>query len=134
MDILARGRKCLLCPRIKEGVSHRSSYTGLKYKIKHNFTCKSKYLSRPNKINYQNNETFFLLSDTKLIEFTSIRLQFPLSPFLDAFLLQQPATCVLDPQLSESVWYVFDSESASRTETFRTTVLLKSLATNNARF
>ena len=39
-----RGRRCMLCPRLKEGSSFRSTYTGLSYKMKHNFTCKSKYV------------------------------------------------------------------------------------------
>ena len=38
-----RGRKCELCPRIKEGNNFRSSYTGKSYTIRHNLTCKSKY-------------------------------------------------------------------------------------------
>jgi hypothetical protein len=39
-----RGRKCMLCPRMKEGPNFQSSYTGLAYKIRHHFTCKSKYV------------------------------------------------------------------------------------------
>ena len=39
----ARGRRCELCPRIKEGVNFRSNFTGRTYKIRHNLTCKSKY-------------------------------------------------------------------------------------------
>ena len=39
----ARGRRCELCPRIKEGVNFRSNFTGKTYKIRHNLTCKSKY-------------------------------------------------------------------------------------------
>ena len=39
----ARGRRCELCPRIKEGETFRSNFTGKTYKIKHNLTCKSKY-------------------------------------------------------------------------------------------
>ena len=39
-----RGRKCALCPRMKEGNQFRSSFTGLTYKIRHHFTCKSKYI------------------------------------------------------------------------------------------
>ena len=39
----ARGRKCMLCPRMKEGVTFKSRYTGLSYKIRHHFTCKSRY-------------------------------------------------------------------------------------------
>ena len=39
-----RGRSCLLCPRLKEGVNFTSSFTGLAYKIRHNLTCKSKYV------------------------------------------------------------------------------------------
>ncbi len=38
-----RGRRCQLCPRLKEGVSFKSNYTGLTYKMRHRFTCKSKY-------------------------------------------------------------------------------------------
>ena len=39
-----RGRKCALCPRMKEGNRFKSNFTGLSYKIRHNFTCKSKYV------------------------------------------------------------------------------------------
>ena len=35
-----RGRKCLLCPRLKEGRQFTSTYTGLTYNVKHNLTCK----------------------------------------------------------------------------------------------
>jgi hypothetical protein len=40
-----RGRNWDLChcPRIKEGNTFRSSYTGKSYNIRHNLTCKSKY-------------------------------------------------------------------------------------------
>ena len=37
-------RKCLLCPRHKEGQVFRSSYTGLSYKIRYNLICKSRYV------------------------------------------------------------------------------------------
>lgn len=39
-----RGRKCLLCPRLREGSSFSSTFTGLSYKMKHNLTCKSTYV------------------------------------------------------------------------------------------
>ena len=39
-----RGRKCLLCPRLKEGSTFSNTFTGLSYKMKHNLTCKSKYV------------------------------------------------------------------------------------------
>ena len=39
-----RGRRCLLCPTLKEGREFSSTYTGLTYYIKHNFTCKSKFV------------------------------------------------------------------------------------------
>ena len=39
-----RGRKCLLCHRLREGVRFQSNYTGLTYKIRHHLTCKSKYV------------------------------------------------------------------------------------------
>ena len=39
-----RGRKCLLCPRLKEGDSFSSNFTGQTYKIRHHLTCKSKYV------------------------------------------------------------------------------------------
>ena len=32
-----------LCPKLKEGDSFKSNFTGLSYKIRHYFTCKSKY-------------------------------------------------------------------------------------------
>ena len=38
-----RGRKCELCPRIKEGDTFMSSYTWKRYNIRHNLTCKFKY-------------------------------------------------------------------------------------------
>ena len=39
-----RGRRCMLCPRLREGRDFSSSYTGLAYKMKHHLTCKSKYV------------------------------------------------------------------------------------------
>ena len=39
-----RGRRCELCPRLKEGINFSSSFTGLKYKVRHHLTCKSKYV------------------------------------------------------------------------------------------
>ena len=39
-----RRRKCALCPQMKEGNRFKSNFTGLSYKIRHNFTCKSKYV------------------------------------------------------------------------------------------
>ena len=38
-----RGRQCQLCPKLKEGKTFKSNYTGLTYHIRHNLTCKSKY-------------------------------------------------------------------------------------------
>ena len=39
-----RGRRCMLCPRLREGRDFSSSYTGLAYKMKHHLTCKSRYV------------------------------------------------------------------------------------------
>ena len=39
-----RGRKCLLCPRLKEGDKFKSTYTGMSYNVRHNLTYKSKYV------------------------------------------------------------------------------------------
>ena len=39
-----KGRKCMLCPKLKEGRNFSSSYTGLAYKVRHHLTCKSKYV------------------------------------------------------------------------------------------
>ena len=39
-----RGRKCMLCPRLKEGQHFRSTYTGLTYKIRHHLNCKSRFV------------------------------------------------------------------------------------------
>ena len=39
-----RGRRCMLCPRLREGREFSSSYTGLAYKMKHHLTCKSRYV------------------------------------------------------------------------------------------
>ena len=39
-----RGRKCQLCPRLREGVKFTSNFTGLSYKIRHHLTCKSMYV------------------------------------------------------------------------------------------
>ena len=38
-----RGRRCELCPRLKEGRTFESNFTGRKYEIRHYLTCKSKY-------------------------------------------------------------------------------------------
>ena len=38
-----RGRKCELCPRIKEGTTFKSNSTGKTYRIRQHLTCKSKY-------------------------------------------------------------------------------------------
>ena len=34
----------MLCPRLKEGDKFKSTYTGMTYNVRHNFTCKSKYV------------------------------------------------------------------------------------------
>ena len=39
-----RGRRCMLCPKLMEGRMFQSSYTGLTYRIRHHFTCKSKFV------------------------------------------------------------------------------------------
>ena len=39
-----RGRRCMLCPRLREGRDFSSTYTGLAYKMKHHLTCKSRYV------------------------------------------------------------------------------------------
>ena len=39
-----RGRKCELCPRLKQGVKFSSNFTGLSYRIRQHLTCKSKYI------------------------------------------------------------------------------------------
>ena len=39
-----RGRRCMLCPRLREGGDFSSTYTGLRYKMRHRLTCKSKYV------------------------------------------------------------------------------------------
>lgn len=39
-----RGRKCELCPRLLEGDKFKSKFTGLTYKIRRHFTCKSRYI------------------------------------------------------------------------------------------
>ena len=39
-----RGRRCELCPKLKEGAVFKSNYTGLSYKIRHHLTCKSRYV------------------------------------------------------------------------------------------
>ena len=40
----ARGRKCETCPRMKEGKTFTSTFTGRTYKMWNNFTCKSSYV------------------------------------------------------------------------------------------
>ena len=39
-----RGRKCELCPRLLEGEKFTSNFTGITYKIRRHFTCKSRYI------------------------------------------------------------------------------------------
>ena len=34
----------MLCPRLKEGDKFKSTYTGMSYNVRHNLTCKSKYV------------------------------------------------------------------------------------------
>jgi hypothetical protein len=38
------GRPCLCCPKILESTRFRSTFTGLDYKIRHRFTCKSSFV------------------------------------------------------------------------------------------
>ena len=38
-----RGAKCQLCPMLKESTTFTSTFTGLSYKMRYRFTCKSRY-------------------------------------------------------------------------------------------
>jgi hypothetical protein len=38
------GRPCLCCPKIHVSTRFRSTFTGLEYRIRHRFTCKSSYV------------------------------------------------------------------------------------------
>ena len=40
----ARGRACMLCPKLKESRKFTNTFTGLSYNIRHNLTCKSTYV------------------------------------------------------------------------------------------
>ena len=42
-----RGRKCATCPRLQEGKTFKSTFTGRQYKIWNRFTCKSSYSISP---------------------------------------------------------------------------------------
>ena len=39
----SKGKKCELCPKLRQGIKFKSNFTGLSYKIRYNLTCKSKY-------------------------------------------------------------------------------------------